>query len=522
MISYLILLSVIVAQCIALPNLFQAAGLSRSAGYIPLYNWFVWTKLIKAPWWWAILLFIPGVNLVMLGVFHVQTSSSFGKWSTSDYLMAVFLPMIFLPQLAYSKGLKYTGPIDWKAETARGNKKPFLTEWGHAIVFAVVAASIIRSFFFEAFTIPSPSMEKSLLVGDYLFVSKVSYGPKLPETPVAMPFVHHTLPGTKATPAYLEWLQLPYFRLPGFGQVERFDPVVFNFPDGDTVMVDQQDQGMNQIVRGAAREQFGENFTPAQFNETKQFILSNYKWVVRPTDKKENYIKSCVGLPGENLEVRAGVVMINGKAIETPEHYQSAYDVVFKSEPNYEFFKKEYNITFFDGPNKDAYGAGLQWNIAMEQSTADKLKASGLVASIEKAITPKGAYTKGALNVFPNDRRYDWSEDFFGPIHIPKEGESVSINVNNLPLYEKIIRDYEHNTLSLEGNTILINRKPASSYKFKQNYFWMMGDNRHRSADSRFWGFVPEDHIVGKAVFIWFSTDPVSGVRWNRIFHFAK
>ncbi len=208
MISYLVLLSVIIAQCIALPKLFKAAGIESWKGAIPFFNWFVWTKLIKSPWWWALLLFVPGVNLVMLAVFHVQTASSFNRRTDSDNYQAVFIPMIYLPRLAYDKNLTYVGPIDWAEEEKKGRKKGFGREWGHAIVFAVVAASIIRTFFFEAYTIPSPSMEKTLLVGDYLFVSKVSYGPKLPETPVAMPFMHHSIVGTNI-PAYLNASILP-------------------------------------------------------------------------------------------------------------------------------------------------------------------------------------------------------------------------------------------------------------------------------------------------------------------------
>lgn len=519
MISYLVLLSVLIAQCIALPNLFKAAGIDSWKGYLPFYNWFIWTKLIQAPWWWALLLFVPGVNLVMLAVFNVQTASSFNRRSNGDNLQAIFIPMIFLPRLAFDKNLSYVGPIDWKAQQAKGVKKGFGREWGHAIVFAVVAASIIRTFFFEAYTIPTPSMEKTLLVGDYLFVSKLSYGAKLPETPVAMPFVHHTLPFTVATPAYLEWLQLPYLRLPGFGSVKRFDPVVFNFPDGDTVFVANQAQGFNQVIRDKAVAMFGPNFTDAQFAEAKQFALKNDQYVVRPNDKKENYIKSCVGLPGENLEVRSGQVFINGKAAETPEHMQYGYNLKFAGPVDPTTLKLQFNISVSDfqgTAEPDVY------NVALEPATAERLKVGGIVSFIERSITPLGFYLDKGLQTFPNNRNYNWSEDQYGPIHIPKKGEKIDLNLGNLPLYEKIIRDYECNTLTVSNGAISINGKIVSSYTFKQNYYWMMGDNRHRSADSRFWGFVPEDHIVGKAVFIWFSKDPETGVRWKRLFSLAN
>lgn len=530
MISYLVLLSVIIAQCISLPNLFKAAGLDPIKGYIPFYNWFIWTKLIKAPWWWALLLFVPGVNLVMLGVFHVQTASAFNKRSTSDALQAVFIPMIYLPMLAFGKEeLKYVGPIDWKLEEARGRKKGFFREWGHAIVFAVVAAVLIRTFTFEAYTIPTPSMEKTLLVGDYLFVSKLSYGTRLPETPVAIPFVHHTIPGTTATPAFLEWLTLPYYRLPGFGHIERFDPVVFNYPEGDTVIVrnDQQEaNSFNQIVRNDAAKFYNWDFTNEEFSLVKENMLKNTKYLVRPNDKKENYIKSCVGLPGENLEIRDGVIFINGKAADQPEHYQTSYDVVFSSIPTPELLKSEYGITTSGPENDVAQYVEDTVNIAMEPATAERLKVSGFVQSIVRHTTPKGFYNTpnifGPYVIFPNHPAYDWTEDFFGPLHIPKAGEVIKIDLKNLPLYEKAIRDYEHNTLSVSNGNIMINGKVASEYKFKQNYYWMMGDNRHRSMDSRYWGFVPEDHVVGKAVFIWMSSDPITGIRWNRVFHLAK
>ncbi|HEX4887775.1 MAG TPA: signal peptidase I [Luteibaculaceae bacterium] len=519
MISYFIFATVILAQCYALPKLLSNAGIQVGwKGYVPVLNWFYWTKLIQCPWWWSLLLLIPGVNLVMLGVFHVQTASSFNKRQWVDYFSAVFIPMVFLPKLALENPT-YVGPIDWKEEQNKGRKKPIFTEWGHAIVFAVVAASIIRNFFFEAYTIPTPSMEKRLLVGDYLFVSKLSYGPRLPETPVAMPFFHHTMPLTTSTPAFLNILKLPYLRLPGFGEVERFDPVVFNFPDGDTVLIENQAQGLNQCVRDEAYMKYGPNFTEANFAAAKQEVLATKEFVIRPTDKKENYIKSCVGLPGETLEVKNGKVYIDGKFFDKPKNAQESYDVIFAGSPDPKMLKLKYNIGIADmqrGEQPDVI------NIAMDDATANQLKANGVVSSIQKAETSKGAWLSRPLNIFPNQRSFDWSEDNFGPVFIPKKGSVLPLQLSTLPIYEKLIRDYEHNQLRVEGNTIFINNQPATSYTCKQNYYWMMGDNRHRSADSRFWGFVPEDHIVGKAVFIWFSKDPETGIRWNRIFSLVR
>lgn len=543
---YLVFLTIVIAQCISLPKFFEKAGIEPWKGYIPVYNWFAWTRMIEAPWWWALLLLIPGVNLIMLAVFNVELANSFNKRTTGEHLFAIFLPMIYLPKLAYSKDLTYTGPIDWKALKAKGVEKGFLREWGQAIVFAVVAATIIRTFLFEAYTIPTPSMEKTLLVGDYLFVSKVSYGAKLPETPIAMPFVHHTLPLTTGTKSYLNWWKLPYLRLPGFTEIKRFDPVVFNFPDGDTVFLFDQQKGFNQIIRSQVKEHFGDNYTEEQFLQVKEFMLRNNEYVVRPTDKKENYIKSCIGLPGENLEVRDGQVLINGKAINTPEKLQYGYHVRFTEKIPLDVFidkyadiwKNKYGITLrpeipgtreinpqcdlADTPDHLRQKGFI--NIAMEPATARKLLADGVIDSCIRNVSPKRVNFTDALPIFPNNKAFNWSEDNFGPVHLPRKGEKINLTAEILPVYEKAIRDYEHNRLEVKNGEIFINGVRSTSYTFKQNYYFMMGDNRHRSADSRFWGFVPEDHVVGKAVFIWFSIDPdhsrswFKRVRWDRVF----
>ena len=509
----ILLVATLLIQLIVFPKLFEKAGVDKWKGYIPFYNFFAWTKLIKRPFWWAILLFVPGVNLIMLAVMHVELASCFGKRTAKDHVMAIFLPFVFLPMLA-KENPAFVGAIDWKAQ-----KKTFAQEWGHAIVFAVVAATIIRTFFIEAYTIPTPSMEKSLLVGDYLFVSKVNYGAKLPNTPVSVPFTHHTLPLTKGTPSYLEWFSLPYLRLPGFGSVERFDPVVFNFPEGDTVLVDMQEQGLNQNARDyASQMRPGQLYSEKSFRESKNILLKNKDWTVRPVDKKDNYIKRCIGLPGDNYEVRQGEVYIDGKKIDSPEKMQYAFNIVTKDRFNLNMLKERYNIS-----PSDVYEYGNnQYNIPCTQEVANQLKATDIVISIERGVVPKGYYANKGLRVFPNHPKYDWSEDNFGPLHLPAKGESLNLTLENLPLYRKAITAYEGNSLEVKNGAIFINDKEVSSYTFKMNYYFMMGDNRHRSADSRMWGMVPEDHIVGKALFIWFSKDPYTGIRWDRIFSLAK
>ncbi|MBI1288321.1 MAG: signal peptidase I [Flavobacteriales bacterium] len=364
----------------------------------------------------------------------------------------------------------------WKKEKP-AKKKGFVREWADAIVFAVIAATIIRLFLIEAYTIPTSSMEKSLLIGDFLFVSKVSYGPRTPITPLAFPFAHHTIPVIN-TKAYLEWIKLPYYRLPGFGKIKNNDVVVFNYP----------------------MESF------------------------RPVDKRENYIKRCVGIPGDELEVRESVLYINGEEAFRPEKMQTSYAVKTNGTGFNQLVLRKYDIT--EGGRVSNNG---DFTLTMTNEAKDHIAELNNVQSVQPIIAEKGTY---AEYIFPNSdpelrstahKKFFWNVDNFGPINIPKKGETVELTIDNLPIYERIIGFYEGNDLKIEETTIYINGKEADSYTFKMDYYFMMGDNRHNSADSRFWGFVPEDHIVGKAVFIWLSIDQAATklsekIRWNRLF----
>lgn len=388
--------------------------------------------------------------------------------------------------------------VNWTPWKKRGQtKRNRLVEWFDALIFAVVAATLIRMFFIEAFTIPTSSMEKSLLVGDYLFVSKVSYGPKLPNTPIAFPFAHHTLPFTESTPAYLEWIKWPYKRIAGLGEVERFDCVVFNFPEGDTVVVQHQDQSYYGLLRQLGRD----------------YIWKNFDVVVRPVDKQENYIKRCIGLPGDTLKIIHGDVHINGKAIDKPENLQYNYYVKTDQTRINPKMLEKLDITDFRN-----YGPS-EYELSLTAENYEKIKAFAnvkVITKIEKPDTIPSEY------IFPQDSRFPWNEDNFGPLYIPKKGSTIKLTVDNLPLYIRAIELYEQNTLKVEDNNIFINGVQTAQYTFKMDYYWMMGDNRHNSLDSRFWGFVPEDHVVGKAVFIWLSLDKNKSffdkIRWNRLF----
>jgi signal peptidase I len=363
-------------------------------------------------------------------------------------------------------------------------------EWVDAIAFAVIAASIIRGLFMEAFTIPTGSMENSLLVGDYLFVSKFHYGARMPVTPISFPFAHNVLPFTQKTPSYTNWFHMPYYRLPGFSEVQRYDAVVFNWPDDS---------------------------------------------IPRPVDKKENYIKRCIGLPGDNLSIVRSIVHINGKAIENPENSNHKYHIFTNGVPlDPQFLKSKYDIdtyTKFLGNEGDYNEASEYDMIAYQNDTSyiyeanlSKSQLAGIkaitdVKRIDTVFFQPGDFNFHGQNYFFN--KVNGSPDYMSSVWIPKVGGKIALTTENFPIYEKAIKEHENNpTLEIKNGKIMLEGKEIKEYTFKMNYYWMMGDNRHNSMDSRYWGFVPEDHVVGKAVFIWMSWDKFKkGIRWNRLFH---
>jgi len=386
-----------------------------------------------------------------------------------------------------------------KKDNAEKKKKTKTREWVDAIVFAVVAATIIRVFFIEAYTIPSGSMERSLLIGDFLFVSKVNYGARIPMTPVAFPFAHHTMPLTTSTKAYWDGVQWKYHRLPGLSDVKRNDVVVFNFPEGDTVAVENQVPSYYDLVRQYGRESIHSQFT----------IIS------RPVDKRENFIKRCIGIAGDVISMKDGIANVNGKDEPLKSTGMMPYRIEFKTmDFNYGVFDDlhlKMGEMQPDGPN--AYITDLS------PEMADEIKAFDFVKSVKMNAASASVIEAGGI--FPHDPNRVWNRDNFGPIKIPAKGWTVKIDSNTMPLYYRAIRTYEGNKVEQKGKDWYINDKIASSYTFKLNYYWMMGDNRHNSADSRYWGFVPEDHIVGKALFIWMSWDSEASflhkIRWSRL-----
>lgn len=425
--------------------------------------------------------------------------------------------------------------------------------WVDAIVFALVAVYFVNIYVFQNYQIPSSSLEKSLLVGDYLYVSKLSYGPRVPNTPLSMPLAQHTLPLVN-TKSYIEWPQWDYKRVPGLGKVKRNDIVVFNFPAGDTVATNYQQTDFYSLAYNEGQRMYPnpvnmDSLTRKQqravydlyYNAGRNLILSNPKMygdvVVRPVDRRENYVKRCVGLPGDTLEIRDAQVYIDGKPLENPEDMQLNYLVQTTGPYITEDMFRELGIS------KDDQAMVTNESLLMEMGLTHRDAQGRLAPTYDLPLTKKMLETLSANKklvsrivmepemftgqMYPLNLYTKWDRNNYGPIWIPKKGATIKLTEDNLPIYERPIRAYEGNTLEVKEDGIYINGKKTDEYTFKMDYYWMMGDNRHNSADARSWGFVPEDHVVGKPIVVWLSLDKDRGwfdgkIRWNRIFKWVK
>ena len=429
----------------------------------------------------------------------------FVVWSECLWML-LGLPIIF--DVYITKFLARLLKLDAHRERKQKNKAyKELWSWIDAIVFALVFATLINTYVFQMYQIPTSSMEKTLLVGDYLYVSKATYGPRLPNTPLSLPLMHNTTPwGTKS---YCEAVKWPYKRIAGRRGVERDDIVVFNFPAGDTVILERQAETYYDIVRqftGAYGEKRG-----------RELLGKQYHIQSRPVDKREHYVKRCVAVAGDTLQIVGGQLFVNSQPQKTLPGRQFIYFVQTTSPLSTKSLEK-LGVSRDDihySPTTGVYAMPLT------DESVEKLRAMKNVESVTKNET-----TETYSAIFPNNDKFTWTEDYFGPLWVPQKGATVAISVDNLPLYERIIKNYEGHSLEIAGDTILIDGKPATEYTFEMDYYFMMGDNRHCSADSRYWGFVPEDHIVGTPSFVWLSLDKFkpfpSNIRWNRMFKTHK
>ncbi len=505
-------------------RLYTLAGRKSWEALIPIYNAIILMKIIKKPTWWVVLLFFPVINILIFGIVWIETIRVFGKRSKIDSLIVILTLGFYIMFINYSKSTKYFVVINSNSTTE---------EWLSSMTFAIIAATIVHTYFIQPFIIPTGSLEKSLLIGDFLFVSKFHYGARLPTTAIAMPMVHDTIPLLK-TRSYLKKPQIPFFRIPGFQKIKRNDIVVFNWP-ADTV---------------------------------RQFFVKE-TGVKKPIDKKSNYVKRCVGMPGDTLEIYNSEILINNKKSKMPEwaRIQFTYNVYKKEgvssrklkEFGVDDFTRKFKINNITQNSLDKlipYIMGTQGNsinnfsvitgnkglpiklisdLGLEvkelignskiiNTTIDQvntLKKSNNFDSITRKINEIKTYNE---SYFPNRITFNWNQDNFGPIIIPKKGGKIILDNKTYPLYKKIIEEYENNSVIRKSNEFIINNKKVDNYYFKQNYYWMMGDNRHKSEDSRYWGFVPEDHIMGKPIFIWMSIDNFNDgitnwkIRWNRVF----
>ncbi len=506
LIVYLISTLIVFLPSFGLAKMFQKAGVAGWKAYIPYYNTWVMQDLSQRPKHWVFWQFIPVIGWFISPGIFIEFVKLFGRYSLGDHVMAGLLAPFYFPYLGYSPKIHYIGP-----DGPKRYKKPGWREWIDAAIFAIVAATLIRTFIFEAYTIPSGSMEKTLLINDFLFVSKFSYGPRIPNTPLSIPFVHNYIPGTHRK-SYSELIELPYIRWFA-SPVKAGDVVVFNFPAGDTVInLDGYQSAVPyyQVIRdlGRGNEQVGRGLV---FDNPDQYPLA-----IHPPDKSDNYIKRCVAVAGDTIAILNGKVYVNDHFSEPPPRSQTEYKVVSKvPQLNLDLLEEKYGVNPSLVQNIDQN----TYQMDLTPVNAEQLKKSTDIADVVPIVADYDS-SREDFSFPAYVRENKWTVDNYGPIWIPKKGATITLTPKDYGIYERVIRVYEHNDFNKKDDKYFLNGKETTTYTFKMNYYWMMGDNRHQSQDSRYWGFVPEDRVVGKAWLIWFSWE--NGPRWNRLFRTVK
>ncbi|MEE9374158.1 MAG: signal peptidase I [Saprospiraceae bacterium] len=515
---------------ISLFFLFPKAGVDGWKGLVPGLNFMEWAEIVGRPRWYGLLAFIPIVNFFIVAGMAVAMAKSFGRNEFIDAVLAVIYAPVLFFKYAFGNQYKYKGKA-MEAEVAYMNQikaaqkeknnrklkkllnnhpypKAFWREWVESIFFAVFAAAFIRMFLIEAYVIPTPSMEGSLNVGDYLFVSKASYGIRTPQTVAMVPLLHNRLP-IVGSESYFKKPSLPYFRLKAMNDIEREGKIVFNWPIGDSVYITSSRSYSVEMI----------NRNPIYLSHDRELAkeVSNKNFVVRPVDKKDHYIKRCVGIPGDSLQIKDAEIWINGEKSPRPKYVQYQYII---STSGVAINQNKFEQWGIEASDYWGQRGGLQ-GYFLDDSQVEKVRAMDPNIKLTR-VTHRSE--KGKM--FPHSAQSDsWSVDNFGPIYIPQKGVTVTLNAESLPFYQRIINVYENNDLKIENGKISINGEQTSTYTFKQDYYWGMGDNRHNSEDSRMWGFIPHDHIVGEPLFIWFSAkdgNPFKGIHWDRIFTSAR
>ena len=607
---------------------FPKAGHQQWEALVPGYNYAIASKIAGQPWWWAFLMIIPGIHLIMWMVFNVSYIRKYGFFSVADTLQGIFFPFILMAKIANDDNLKPEFTTDWEKEEdierRRGSdhlvlflslpvighivaytlsflqkkkkgKKTIIKEWGDSILFALIAASGIRTYVFEPFQIPTGSMENTLLVGDFLFVNKLTYGPKVPVTPLSFPLVHNTIPWVNIK-SYTTFEKLEYTRLPGWSDVNNYDVVVFNYPSGDTAVYDpRMPNGLmghdyHGIVNSEARRLFEQSIDRSKipnrnallqqrkqelsakydgasldsimqleaekldrnlqkriddiygdfeknidtwkdkaryeiavnketFSNNEGVMIRHYGSVYRPVDKRENYIKRCIGIAGDSIEIRDAQVYVNGKKAPIFEFQNLQYQVTGVSMPSQRIAKSKYDMEV----GRDYYSNRNVMNLT--QTQLEKLKKDypnalfELINPARKKADELNSFERiNSLNYYPKSFDHNNTVSNFEKFWIPKKGETIELTPHNIAWYRRVIEAYELHDFEERKDGVYIDGEKTNTYTFEMDYYWMMGDNRYNSADSRVWGFVPEDHIVGKASMVWFSKDPKAGVRWDRLF----